>query len=326
MKNYYDILGITPDATQEEIKGAFRKLSIKFHPDKNEGDKFFEEHFKLVGEAYEVLSHPEKRENYNKKWKEFNEIDQAQDLAEELKGKERDLFRKEFDLRKKIQDVETDKLKYQQKMYHQFEKEKNELYEKFQHEKEILKNDFKPTITNRVLKNKNKKYLVTAGLFLFVIFAVFAIQIINKPNLNPKIVETTKPVSVKKTDSVIHKTEALPKKVVSNIEPVKPLPTNIITSKSPIQSNRNIVTSKVVTENIQHQLATTTSKAELLGSDPNSGWSKDISGNYESPKVLLKIPSGQKVEVISEISKGGYYYVSYQNQKGYIHHEYLTLE
>jgi len=83
-------------------------------------------------------------------------------------------------------------------MYHQFEKEKNELYEKFQQEKEILKNDFKPTITRRVLKNKNKKYLISAGLFLFVIFAVFAIQIINKPN--PKIVET-KPLIIKKIDN-----------------------------------------------------------------------------------------------------------------------------
>ena len=322
MKNYYDILGITHEATQEDIKGAFRKLSIKFHPDKNEGDKFFEEHFKLVGEAYEVLSNPEKRENYNLKWKEFNEIDQAQDLAEELKGKERDLFRKEHDLRKKIQDVETDKIKYQQKMYHQFEKEKNDLYEKFQQEKEILKNDFKPTVTKRVLKNKNKKFLITAGLFLFVIFAVFAIQIINKPSL--KIVET-KPLPIK-IDSAAKKTEVLPKKNISTVQPVATIPNNIISSKSPIQNNKNIVASKVAPENIQHQLATTTSKAELLGSDPNSGWSRDISGNYESPKVLLKIPSGQKVEIISELSKGGYYYVSYQNQKGYIHNEYLILD
>lgn len=64
-KNYYDILGIEPNATQTEIKKAYRKLSVKFHPDKNNGDTFLAEMFKNINEAYEVLSNPTKRKDYD---------------------------------------------------------------------------------------------------------------------------------------------------------------------------------------------------------------------------------------------------------------------
>ncbi|WP_432671490.1 J domain-containing protein [Flavobacterium sp. SM2513] len=60
-KNYYTILGVQKEATPEEIKQAYRKLSLKFHPDKNEGDVFFEEMFKNMCEAYEILSDSSKR-------------------------------------------------------------------------------------------------------------------------------------------------------------------------------------------------------------------------------------------------------------------------
>lgn len=56
MKNYYQTLGIKRDASSDDIKKAYRKLAQKFHPDKNDGDKFFEERFKEIQEAYEVLS------------------------------------------------------------------------------------------------------------------------------------------------------------------------------------------------------------------------------------------------------------------------------
>ena len=64
-RDYYDILGVKRDADEEEIKKAYRKLAVKFHPDKNPGDKTAEESFKELGEAYEVLNDPQKREAYN---------------------------------------------------------------------------------------------------------------------------------------------------------------------------------------------------------------------------------------------------------------------
>lgn len=65
MKDYYYILGVTPASSKEEIRKAYLKLSIKFHPDKNNGDKFFEERFKEINEAYEVLSSAEKKYKYD---------------------------------------------------------------------------------------------------------------------------------------------------------------------------------------------------------------------------------------------------------------------
>ena len=64
-RDYYDILGVAKGADADEIKKAYRKMAIKYHPDKNEGDKEAEEKFKEAAEAYEVLSNPEKRQRYN---------------------------------------------------------------------------------------------------------------------------------------------------------------------------------------------------------------------------------------------------------------------
>lgn len=64
-RDYYEILGVSKSASDDEIKKAYRKLAIKYHPDKNPDDKTTEEKFKEAAEAYEVLSSPEKRQRYN---------------------------------------------------------------------------------------------------------------------------------------------------------------------------------------------------------------------------------------------------------------------
>lgn len=64
-KNYYEILGVDSKATAEELKKAYRKLSIKYHPDKNPDNKEAEEKFKEIAEAYSVLSDEEKRKKYD---------------------------------------------------------------------------------------------------------------------------------------------------------------------------------------------------------------------------------------------------------------------
>jgi len=64
--DYYQILGVSRDATADEIKKAYRKLAMKYHPDKAKGDKKqAEEKFKQISEAYAVLSNPEKKKEFD---------------------------------------------------------------------------------------------------------------------------------------------------------------------------------------------------------------------------------------------------------------------
>ena len=65
MRDFYDVLGVSKDSSAEEIKKAYRKLALKFHPDKNPGNEQAEKNFKEAAEAYSVLSNDQKRSQYD---------------------------------------------------------------------------------------------------------------------------------------------------------------------------------------------------------------------------------------------------------------------
>ena len=64
-RDYYDILGVSKNSAPEKIKAGYRKQAVKYHPDKNKGDKASEEKFKEASEAYHVLSNQERKQNYD---------------------------------------------------------------------------------------------------------------------------------------------------------------------------------------------------------------------------------------------------------------------
>ena len=76
-KDYYKTLGVDKKASQDDIKKAYRKLAVKYHPDKNKDNKSAEEKFKLINEANEVLSDPEKRKKYDTLGENWRQYEQA---------------------------------------------------------------------------------------------------------------------------------------------------------------------------------------------------------------------------------------------------------
>jgi curved DNA-binding protein len=85
-KDYYAVLGVNKNAGEQEIKKAYKKLAVKFHPDKNPGNKNAEEKFKEISEAYTVLSDPEKRKKYDQYGNNWSFYEQAGNKAYEKAG------------------------------------------------------------------------------------------------------------------------------------------------------------------------------------------------------------------------------------------------
>ena len=91
-KDYYKILGVEKKASTDEIKKAYRKLALKYHPDKNKGDKTSEEKFKEINEANEVLGDPDKRKRYDQVGSDWQNYQQGSGQTYTHEGNFSDVF------------------------------------------------------------------------------------------------------------------------------------------------------------------------------------------------------------------------------------------
>lgn len=128
MKNFYQFLGIDINASEEEIKKSFKIYAFKMHPDKHNGDKFFEERFKEINQAYEILSDTNKKRLYDSelKRKEIN-VQSFASKETSLRKKEQELLIKERLLLKKEKEIKT-KIDEISKKEERIRKESNELF------------------------------------------------------------------------------------------------------------------------------------------------------------------------------------------------------
>lgn len=158
MKDYYLILGIEPNATFEEVKKAYKAMSMKYHPDKNQGDKYFEERFKDINEAYEILSDNEKRKAHDyQRMGSYKKSSSTNSNANSGSDKQRDFYnQKEQEIKKKEQQL---------RQFEQLLKNK---------EAELLKIAEGLNIQKESLKSSdNSKLLKVAGIGLIAIFLFF---------------------------------------------------------------------------------------------------------------------------------------------------------
>ncbi|MBG6188207.1 J domain-containing protein [Flavobacterium sp. CAN_S2] len=160
-KDYYKILGVAKNATLENIKIAYRKLSKKFHPDLNNGDKFFEEKFKEIQEAYEILSDISKRKHY----------DYINDTTINNREYDENLRKKEDEFRKQEEDF-------------------------LKREEIIRQKEEKISETENLIKNKESSstYKVLIFFLILILFAVLSTAYnLNQKNntTNTRIIEET---------------------------------------------------------------------------------------------------------------------------------------
>lgn len=145
MRDYYYILGVKENSSLQEIKTAYRKLALKFHPDKNEGEKYFEEMFKAILEGYEILSDTEKRKSYEIELKEFKSSKTNRDSLRNSEEK----FKKKYEEQKRKSEEEFQKKENDIRAYYETKiKNINEQNEKRIKEEAERTNKSKITSSN----------------------------------------------------------------------------------------------------------------------------------------------------------------------------------
>ncbi len=197
MKNYYYILGISQTSSYDEVKKAYRKLSMKFHPDKNDGDKFFEERFKEIQEAYDVLSNDHKRKNYDTLFTTFfskqNSTFNFKNYEAQIRKEYEDMLQKEKEkLRNKEKELNSkeEQLKNKQKEYEDRQSKSNNVNEESNnHKTENLKGEKVASEHNQNIISVN----TLLGIMIITVIILFSwITSLQSPINNDTNISKTK--------------------------------------------------------------------------------------------------------------------------------------
>ena len=200
MKDYYYILGVKSNATSNAIKVAYRKLSLRFHPDVTGGDKFLEERFKEICEAYEILSDDNKRRVYHDSLLRFNQNKSSYSTTDsEVKKREEEFERKKrafeeeranFEKAKREQARKANQAEEAERNRRAFEEEelkfRKESRDREEREKQYQQNNNSNSHSNNFSQNQQKtpqtiKFgggQVFIGIIILTVLLMFLLEFI----------------------------------------------------------------------------------------------------------------------------------------------------
>lgn len=193
MKNYYHILNVPRSASMNDIKAAYRKLSKKLHPDQNQGDTYFEEYFKEVQEAYEVLSNTTKRQAHN--W----DLDNKNGQSQQRSAKET------TEHEQKLQRWFEEMVNRQQAVFNQRAEEMRQVYAQHERRFQELEKDWKRKVEQSAGEVKNIWTGAAVVVFLLLILSFYALQSSN--HAHQQLMDVMDNPPVPKTGAMVSQAE-----------------------------------------------------------------------------------------------------------------------
>jgi curved DNA-binding protein CbpA len=241
--NHYDILGLTINASQDDIKTAYRKLSIKFHPDKNNGDKFFEEMFKKINDANEILSNTIRRRQYDILLKDFEK---------EKRTANNDILRKEADWLKKQEELNRKEEEWRKKQEELDRKEKvlkdQEAHQMFIHVKPV----------SLIVDKKFVNWRIIGVLVIGIIFVFAVLYFLNKDDVNNADIDNSELQKKIKINNIV--TKAIVKLKIDHSKQIMGRESDSLVKKLPNQSKDFNIMAKPVEVNLSSDSSIDTTK------------------------------------------------------------------
>lgn len=213
MKDYYSILGVSTNATTAEIKKAYRKLALKFHPDRNNGDLFAEEKFKEIQNAYEILTGSTKKTQYDPSTgnRKDYQSEKQEDSKDSKRNAQRDSPKNDFEKGKEEQKRTDEQRRQRQQKEQQRQREQKEQKQREQEREERRREQYKKE------KRQRKNLYFGIAVVVFLILAYFVDASLTNDNPKPKTHVTVEPTIIEKSSNSINRNAFISAESYANI-------------------------------------------------------------------------------------------------------------